>query len=551
MPDVLLIQPPIQDFYLTAKRTMPYGLASIAASLRKAGVSVEILDALATPKNRIVIRPESMCYLDPYFGRADVSPFGLFHNFRHFGYSLEHIANQARQSGASLIGISSLFSAYSAMALETAAAVKQACPDATVVLGGHHPTALPELVMQHPAVDFVLRGDGEIGLPMLAKALQRNLPIENIPGLVRRCGNGRLSVRPPGLAETLDLLPLPAMDLIHWSYYQRKGMAAVALSAGRGCPMKCSYCAVNANTYHGFRLRGVEHIVAELASVNERNTIGFVDFEDEHVCADRRWFLRLLSAIQDRFGHKPFELRAMNGLFAPALTTEVIERMQQTGFKTLNLALITTCPAQLKRFHRPDITSELDRVLSDAIRYGLNSVVYIIVAGPGQNAGDAVDDLVYLAQRPVLAGVSIFYPSPGSDDYRWCRNRHLLPNELELLRATALPLEHTTSRLEAVTLLRLGRILNFMKSLIDRGERLPVPAGVPKKVPVQPGSRPALGRILLAGFLKDGLIRGAEPDGTLYVHRVERKVCALFLERLRGVRIKGALPGTRPAAQCH
>jgi hypothetical protein len=52
MPDILLIQPPIQDFYLTAKRTMPYGLACIAGALRQAGFSVAILDALATAKTR-------------------------------------------------------------------------------------------------------------------------------------------------------------------------------------------------------------------------------------------------------------------------------------------------------------------------------------------------------------------------------------------------------------------------------------------------------------------------------------------------------------------
>ena len=32
MVDILLIQPPIRDFYLTAKLTMPYGLACIAAA---------------------------------------------------------------------------------------------------------------------------------------------------------------------------------------------------------------------------------------------------------------------------------------------------------------------------------------------------------------------------------------------------------------------------------------------------------------------------------------------------------------------------------------
>ncbi|MBR9982003.1 MAG: cobalamin B12-binding domain-containing protein, partial [Desulfatitalea sp.] len=139
MPDILLIQPPIEDFYLTAKRTMPYGLACVAGALRKEGFSVAILDGLATPKSKAMAWPDTMHYLQPYYGRADRSPFGLFHTYRHFGYSLQHIARQARDSGAFLIGISALFSAYSNLALQTAAAVRSACPQAIIVLGGHHP----------------------------------------------------------------------------------------------------------------------------------------------------------------------------------------------------------------------------------------------------------------------------------------------------------------------------------------------------------------------------------------------------------------------------
>ncbi len=540
MPDILLIQPPIQDFYLTAKRTLPYGLAGIAANLRGSGFSVDILDALATSKSRMIARPREMDYLEPFFGRSDRSPFGLFHAFRHFGYSLEHIANQARRSGAFLIGISSLFSAYSAVALETAAIVKDACPRAFVVLGGHHPTALPEQVIQHPAVDFVLRGDGEIGLPLLAKALRQDLPLDGIPGLVQRGDDGTVSIRPPAVADNLDLLPPPALDLIRWSYYQRCGRVSVSLSAGRGCPMRCSYCSVNANSYHGFRLRSVKRIVAELASVDERHRIGFVDFEDEHLCADRHWFSDLLSAIRNRFGPYPFEMRAMNGLFAPALSRRIIQQMQHSGFKTLNLALITTSSRQLRRFRRPDITAALDRVLSDSRRSGLNSVVYLIVAGPDQSPEQSVDDLIFLAQRRVLAGVSVFYPCPGSDDYDWCRDHHLLPDHLSLLRSTALPLEHHASRLEAVTLLRLGRVLNFMKGLVDRGEGLPQP-GAPEKLAALPESRMEAGRALLAGFLYDGLIRGIDSDGNLYIHHTDSKLCNMFLDRLGWIKLRGSL----------
>jgi len=45
-------------------------------------------------------------------------------------------------------------------------------------------------------------------------------------------------------------------------------------------------------------------------------------------------------------------------------------------------------------------------------------VGYIIVGAPGQNALDSVDDLLYLAERPVIAGVSVYYPAPGSGRLR-------------------------------------------------------------------------------------------------------------------------------------
>jgi hypothetical protein len=143
MVDILLIQPPIADFYLTAKRTIPYGLASIAAAAAQQGFSVAILDALATGKSRVISPPEAMDDLAAFYGRADQSPFGLFHHYRYYGYSLQHLGRQVKISGAFLVGIASLFTAYSDMALAVARLAKANLPDGTVVLGGHHPTALP------------------------------------------------------------------------------------------------------------------------------------------------------------------------------------------------------------------------------------------------------------------------------------------------------------------------------------------------------------------------------------------------------------------------
>lgn len=544
MPDVLLIQPPIEDFYLTAKRTLPYGLACIAASLRQEGFSVDIIDALATHKSRALARPAGMAYLDPYFGRWDRSPFCLFHQYRHFGNSYQHIARLAKGSGAALIGISSLFSAYSPAALETAAAVKKACPDATIVLGGHHPTALPEEVLQHPAVDVVLRGDGEIGMPMLARALMRGGSWDAIPGLIQKDPNGRLRKTPPAVVEDLNRLPIPAFDLIDWHHYQRKGGASLSLAAGRGCPLRCSYCAVNAATYHGFRQKSVPAVMAELEAAHAQMPLGFIDFEDEHLSADRQWFLSLLKAIDDRFGrHKP-ELRAMNGLYAPSLDHTMVDQMARSGFQTLNLALITTDAGQLKRFGRPDISSEIDRALTLAEQYGLNAVAYMMVAGPHQDPHSGIQDLLFLAQRPVLAGVSVFYPAPGSADYQWCRKHRLLPPLTSLMGASALPLTHTTDRTETVTLLRLGRILNFIKKMLDQGQPLPLPRKLDRSVAAKIQDRNELGKHLLGAFFKEGAVYGRDKNDAIYPHLVDPTLVSEFLTGLEKIPILGtkALP---------
>ena len=126
--DILLIQPPVRDFYLTAKRTVPYGLMSIASACRQKGYRVEILDALATGKSRPAPLPDELAYLAATYGPPDCAPFALFHQYRHFGYALATIAEQAYLSGARLIGISSLFSAYEDMALACAQVIKARCP---------------------------------------------------------------------------------------------------------------------------------------------------------------------------------------------------------------------------------------------------------------------------------------------------------------------------------------------------------------------------------------------------------------------------------------
>ena len=537
MPDVALVQPPIEDFYLTAKRTVPYGLLVIAASLEQAGFSVGLIDGLATAKNRVIEAPPEMAYLKPHYGRPDSSPFALFHNFRHFGYSYSHIARQVEGSGAFLVGISALFTPYVETALATAAAIRKVLPEVVIVVGGHHATVEPVAVMENPEIDFVIRGEGEAGLPILARLLRRGVSgsaaqWESVPGLVWRRPDGTLRISPPAVVKDPAALPAPAGHHLARKFYRRRGRGAIVVMASRGCPLSCSYCAVNRFSWQTYRRRPVVAVLREIALELQRDTIGFIDFEDENLSLDRSWFAELLAGLEKLRRGRDFEVRAMNGLFPPSLDRELVGRMAAAGFKTLNLAVGTFEHRQLERFRRPDVGPALFRVLDWCRETGLEAVSYLIAAAPGQSAAATLDDLFILARQPTIIGLSLFYPAPGSLDYERVRKLGLLPEQFSLLRSSALPVAHRTSRLEAVTLLRLSRMINFCKKLECEGVALPPAVPFPGVVAGAAGGggdygvRLETGRQLLGWFLADGRIRGRTPAGEVYEHPADAVLCA-------------------------
>ncbi len=526
--DVLLLQPPVRDYYLTVKRTIPYGLVSIAASLMKNGITVSVFDALATFKKRPENPLSELSYLNEFYGKPDCSPFCLFHQFQYFGYHPKHIAKVIRESKAHIVGISSLFTAYSQESLEVAKIVKQELPDCVLVMGGHHPTAMPEKVMECIQVDYIIRGEGELAFPALVIALKKNQTLEKVPGIVFRKKDGTLFINAPAVVEDPGQLPIPALDMIKSNFYKRNGQSTMVVVSSRGCPMKCTYCCL-ADSPITYRRRKVSSVLEEIdIAVNNHNT-GLIDFEDENISLDQNWFQHLLKEIIDQYGAGRLELRAMNGLYPPSLDENTIELMKNAGFKTLNLSIGSTSSDQLKKFRRPDMVSTLEKVLSYAKKYGLNCVCYLIAGAPGQKADDSLSDLIYLAQKPALIGLSIYYPAPGSSDYQRLEKKRSLPEFFSMFRSSAIPVSDTTSRIEAITLLRLSRIINFMKSIINKGEKIPDPSDCGKIKTMDTSDRIRVGYQLLSWFLFDGLIRGVTPFGEVFTHHVSTRLTRKFL----------------------
>jgi radical SAM superfamily enzyme YgiQ (UPF0313 family) len=550
---ILLIQPPVEDFYQTSLRTLPVGLLYLAASLRCAGIDVEILDCQATMHKHVLPVPPEFTYLKRYYQPGNLSPFKLFSHYRHYGLPWEEIRERIRQAQADVIGISALFTPFYREALHVAALAKAVDPTCPVIMGGAHVNACPAQVLADPHVDFVVLGEGERTLPELVSALgdNRSAAISSICGVGYKT-RGTLVVPEHGdLIEDIDALPLPARDLIDPTRYTLGGKRLTMLLTSRGCPYHCTFCSIFLTAGRQFRTRSINGIINEMRLCREHFGTEIFDIEDDNFSFDQKRAAAILGAIREEFGAAGIELLAMNGISAANLSESLVQEMQHAGFRALNLALVTSDKQRQRATKRPGSTPHFDRVVQKGAEVSIEMVNYLILGLPDSSIEEMLSSIIHLMERPVLIGPSVFYATPGTESYRQCLERGLLPSpELALQRSTCFPVEtpHFT-RLDLVTLFRLCRVLNFVKARLDAQ-----PGGTGEcawdDLVVIPGLLPGLLRIdtlyhvprkltaieiggwLLRTFLHTGQLLGlhlVRRDATRVAYRVYEEASSAFV----------------------
>jgi radical SAM superfamily enzyme YgiQ (UPF0313 family) len=469
---ILLIQPPIQDFYQTSIRTQPIGLAYLAASLVTHGHEVEILDSQTEKKKSIPI-PSELSYLRDFYPFNDHSPFKLYTGYYHFGMGWKEIGQKIKDSNTDVFGISSSFTPYHGEALEIARIIKEWDRRKIVVLGGAHVSCDPEGVLQSPAVDYALMGEGEKRFPLLLEQIEKQggTSIKDIDGIGYR-KDGAIQINPlQSFIQDLDSLPPPARELLDPDRYRMRKKRSTMIITSRGCPHGCAYCSTHLVMGTSFRTRAPEAILKEMVECRKGYGIQTFDIEDDNFTFDQERAKKLMSLIIKNFGEDRLELSAMNGVSFASLDEELLKLMKRAGFRTINLSFVSTSPLTKEKMGRPKPTTEFDKILKKAEQIGLRVIAYAIFGMPGQTIEEMLDTLIYLMGMKVLIGPSIYYPTPGTPLFERCKKEGILPSRLSQWRSSAFPIEtREFNRLDLLTLFRLARVINFIKGKMDEKE---------------------------------------------------------------------------------
>jgi hopanoid C-3 methylase len=232
--------------------------------------------------NILLIRPHpgnDKFGLGPFF---QVEPLGL----EYLGAALQRrgdtvtiadlrfppgIATWIRRSRPRLIGISCLHALEYDRVIATAHEARRAAPEAFIIVGGHAAAAFPD-PLEHDLIDAICLDDGEEVVPALAAALEQGTPVRQAPGLRLRSGEGWITTPPLSERTSLDLVPLPARDLVarHRNGYHCLLFKPVWLiETARGCPHRCSFCSVWQHYDRTCRERSIDRVVEDFATTGD------------------------------------------------------------------------------------------------------------------------------------------------------------------------------------------------------------------------------------------------------------------------------------------
>ncbi|MDF1590078.1 MAG: radical SAM protein [Desulfobacterales bacterium] len=448
---VLLIQPPLEDFYTTAIRLYPLGLVYAAAVLRTLGVAVGILDCLNPLRKKHLPLPPEFRYLEPFLEQDPL----LFKRFYRFGISDAATLRRIDAFAPDMVGISSQFTAYFS-SVEKLASLIKLHSNVPVFIGGNHASVFADQIrLRAPQIDAVLTGPAESSLPAFIYSRLRGRGAD---------------------PEPLDWKTLaPAHDLLAAGAYRMGKKNYMSLTAGRGCPYGCDFCSVRAMFGRGIEYRSVAAVVREMEWNYLNRDVRIFNFEDDNLSFDKEWFRQLLGAVIDNPILKEIELTAMNGMCFPTLDSALLMLMRRAGFTRINLSFVTRDAGLQQRYHRPMPRGDFRSIITAARELGFMITVYVIIGLPGQTYAEVKESIDYLLELGVLVGPSPFYLPPGSALFDTLNVPDKIRLNWNLYRSTAFAVE--TEHLRRDQLIELFSYTR-KKNLENRLPREPAVQGI-------------------------------------------------------------------------
>lgn len=363
---------------------LPLGILYIASYIRKIfpEVNLRVLDALID------------------FDFDIKNPKRDENGFIHFGMTYEEISGVVGDYQPDIIGISNQYTDFISQAIQTARAIKKNNPQIPIVIGGNPATVNPLQMLENKMFDIAVQGEGEFTMAALVEWKNNAKELSEISGIAYRDPKGNVVINTPrDFIDKLDLIPLPAYDLINMeSYFRMEEMGftsrykfeypgserSVSMITSRGCPFQCFFCSIKIHMGQKYRVNSADYVMKHIEFLRKNYNIKHIHFEDDNFTMNKVRFNQILDGLISRKVSLTWD--TPNGVRIDTLNSDLIKKMVKTGC----IYIITGIESGSQEVNDHLVKKKLDLKIAEknikiAFKEGLDTHAFYVIGFPGES----------------------------------------------------------------------------------------------------------------------------------------------------------------------
>jgi len=388
----------------TSMFTPPLGLAYVAGTLRDAGHGVSFINAVGEALDQ---RTEAAndCFL----------------------YGLTPEETIARiPADAQVIGVACGFSFEWPTCRDLIAGIREKFPDALMIGGGEHVTAMPEQSITDSELDVCVLGEGEETALAVVDAFGKGqVDASTIEGIAYAGDNGEAIINPRRARKRdLNSIPVPAWDVTPIENYLQRGFGfgvdrgrSMPLMASRGCPYQCTFCSNPSMWTTRWLARDPDLLLDEIEHYQKTYQATNFDFYDLTAIVKKKWIVDFCHKIEER--GLTFTWQLPSGTRSEAIDDEVAGLLFKSGCRNLSYSPESGSPGVLARIKKKITTDSVIESITSSFSQGMNVKCNIIFGFPGETLKEVFESYRFIIRMGFAGAYDIsvwaFSPYPGSE----------------------------------------------------------------------------------------------------------------------------------------
>ncbi|MBU1131194.1 B12-binding domain-containing radical SAM protein [Patescibacteria group bacterium] len=304
-------------------------------------------------------------------------------------------------------------------ALAVADIAKKLFNKVKIVIGGVHASVLPEEVLVHPAVDFVVIDEGEKTMKELVSGKEP----KDILGLWYKKDNQIVKNQLRPLIQNLDDIPPPAYHLLPMDKYypaigSYKRLPAMMLFATRGCPGRCTFCY---RTFRGrVRKRSAKNIIDEIKILQKNYGIKEVAFYDDTFTL----FKDVIKDFCDIIIKEKIDISWSCFTRVDYVDEELLGIIKKAGCHLILFGVESADEKILQNINKRISLDQVKQVVKLARKIGIETRASFMFGNQGETEETIKKTISFaLELDPDEVQFNITTPYPGTELFQWAKER--------------------------------------------------------------------------------------------------------------------------------